>query len=133
LAAGQLARRLHRFFQGATWLWAGIFLVLTVSLAVLMVTQPTGLFLMLSTVATPALVLAITGASTLVPLHAAQARAAGSVLLPPDPDMEPLTCQLVTTRSCSGRPGITWPGARPGRLLIRKVRQEKRRGPLRSR
>jgi hypothetical protein len=56
---------LHRFFQGATWLWAGIFLLLTVALAVLMVTEPTGLFLLLSTLATAALVVAGTGASTL--------------------------------------------------------------------
>jgi hypothetical protein len=56
---------LHRFFQGATWLWAGIFLLLTVSLAVLMWTEPTGLFLMLSTVATAALVVAGTAASAL--------------------------------------------------------------------
>jgi hypothetical protein len=56
---------LHRFFQGASWLWAGIFLLLTASLAVLMVTEPTGMFLMLSTVATIALVVAGTGASTL--------------------------------------------------------------------
>lgn len=56
---------LHRFFQGATWLWAGIFLLLTVALAVLMVTEPTGPFLMLSTIATAALVVAGTGASTL--------------------------------------------------------------------
>ena len=56
---------LHRFFQGATWLWAGIFLLLTAGLAVLMVTEPTGLFLMLSTVATAALVIAGTGASAL--------------------------------------------------------------------
>ena len=56
---------LHRFFQGATWLWAGIFLLLTVGLAVLMVTEPIGLFLMLSTVATAALVVIGTGASTL--------------------------------------------------------------------
>jgi uncharacterized membrane protein len=33
---------LHRFFQGATWLWAGIFLLLTIALAVLMVTESTG-------------------------------------------------------------------------------------------
>ena len=38
---------LHRFFQGATWLWAGIFLLLTAGLAVLMVTEPASLFLML--------------------------------------------------------------------------------------
>jgi hypothetical protein len=56
---------LHRFFQGATWLWAGIFLLLTAGLAVLMVTEPASLFLTLSTVATAALVVAGTGASTL--------------------------------------------------------------------
>jgi hypothetical protein len=56
---------LHRFFQGATWLWAGIFLLLTASLAVLMVTEPTGTFLMLTTVATAVLVVVGTGASTL--------------------------------------------------------------------
>jgi hypothetical protein len=56
---------LHRFFQGATWLWAGIFLLLTIALAVLMVTEPTGLFLLLSTIATAVLVVAGTGASTL--------------------------------------------------------------------
>jgi hypothetical protein len=55
---------LHRFFQGATWLWAGIFLLLTAGLAVLMVTEPASVFLMLSTVATAALVVAGTGAST---------------------------------------------------------------------
>jgi hypothetical protein len=55
---------LHRFFQGATWLWAGIFLLLTAGLAVLMVTEPARVFLMLSTVATAALVVAGTGAST---------------------------------------------------------------------
>src|ERR1035437_8347240 len=37
---------LYRFFQGATWLWAGIFLLLTAGLAVLMVTEPTKMFLM---------------------------------------------------------------------------------------
>jgi hypothetical protein len=56
---------LHRFFQGATWLWAAIFLLLTVGLAVLMVTEPAGIFLMLSSAATAALVVAGTGASTL--------------------------------------------------------------------
>lgn len=56
---------LHRFFQGATWLWAGIFLLLTIALAVLMVTEPTGLFLLLSTITTAVLVVAGTGASTL--------------------------------------------------------------------
>jgi hypothetical protein len=56
---------LHRFFQGATWLWAGIFLLLTAALAVLMVTESAGVFLMLSTVVTVALVVAGTGASAL--------------------------------------------------------------------
>jgi hypothetical protein len=56
---------LQRFFQWATWLWAGIFLLLTASLAVLMVTEPTAIFLMLSTVATAALILAGAAASIL--------------------------------------------------------------------
>ena len=37
---------LHRFFQGATWLWSGIFLVLTAGLGVMMVTEPASTFLM---------------------------------------------------------------------------------------
>lgn len=56
---------LHRFFQGATWLWAGIFLVLAGALGVLMVTEPTATFLMLSTVATVGLTVAGIGASVL--------------------------------------------------------------------
>jgi hypothetical protein len=43
---------LHRFFQGATWLWAGVFFLLTVGLGILMVTEPLKLFVMLSTVVT---------------------------------------------------------------------------------
>jgi hypothetical protein len=54
---------LHRFFQGATWLWAGIFLMLTAGLAVTMWTEPAGTFLMLSTVATVAGTVAGIGAS----------------------------------------------------------------------
>ena len=46
---------LHRFFQGATWLWAGLFLLLTLGLAVMMVTEPFKLFMLLSTVVTIAL------------------------------------------------------------------------------
>ncbi len=46
--AGRPEPGLRRFFQGATWLWAGIFLLLTASLAVLMVTGSAGTFLMLS-------------------------------------------------------------------------------------
>jgi hypothetical protein len=56
---------LHRFFQRATWLWAGIFLLLAAGLAVMMVTEPATTFLMLSTAATVALVVAGTGASAL--------------------------------------------------------------------
>jgi hypothetical protein len=43
---------LHRFFQGATWLWAGIFAISTAGLAVGMATEPVGVFLMLTTVVT---------------------------------------------------------------------------------
>jgi hypothetical protein len=43
---------LHRFFQGATWLWAGLFLVLTLGLAVMMETEPFKLFMLLSSVVT---------------------------------------------------------------------------------
>jgi hypothetical protein len=56
---------LHRFFPGATWLWAGIFLLLTAALAVLMFAEPASVFLMVSTVATIALVAAGTGVSAL--------------------------------------------------------------------
>lgn len=56
---------LHRLFQRATWLWAGIFLLLTASLAIMMMTEPAGVFLMLSTVVTIALVVAGTGVSAL--------------------------------------------------------------------
>jgi hypothetical protein len=49
---------LHRFFQAVTWLWTGIFLLLTAGLAVLMVTEPTGLLLSLSTAVTTGLVVA---------------------------------------------------------------------------
>jgi uncharacterized membrane protein len=54
---------LHRFFQGVTSLWAGIFLLLAGCLGVLMVTEPTATFLVLSTVATVALTVAGIGAS----------------------------------------------------------------------
>src|ERR1019366_5739012 len=56
---------LPRFFQGAPWLGAGIFLVLTAALAVMMVTEPTKMFLLLSTAVTAAFVVAGTCASTL--------------------------------------------------------------------
>jgi hypothetical protein len=56
---------LQHFFQRATWLWAGIFLLLTAGLAPLMVTEPAGVFLMLSTATTIALVVAGAGGSVL--------------------------------------------------------------------
>lgn len=56
---------LHRFFQGATWLWAAIFLLLALCLGALLAIEPTSSFLMLSTVATVALVVAGAGASAL--------------------------------------------------------------------
>jgi hypothetical protein len=56
---------LHRFFQGATWLWAGVFLLLAAGLAVLLATEPTATFLLHSAVATIALIVAGTAASVL--------------------------------------------------------------------
>src|SRR5262249_61497517 len=54
---------LHRFFQGATWLWAGIFFLLTAGLGVLMVTELTRMFIILSTALTAGLVVAGVGGS----------------------------------------------------------------------
>jgi hypothetical protein len=48
---------LHRFFQGATWFWAGLFLLLTLGMAVMMVTEPFRLFMLLSTLVTIGLTL----------------------------------------------------------------------------
>jgi hypothetical protein len=56
---------LHRFFQGATWLWAGVFLVLGACLGALLATQPTAPFVVLSVVATVTLILIGIAASTL--------------------------------------------------------------------
>ena len=56
---------LHRFFQGATWLWAGIFLLLTAGLGVLMVTEPLKTFIGLSTAVTIGLTVAGIGVSML--------------------------------------------------------------------
>lgn len=49
---------LHRFFQGVTWFWAALFLLLTVGMGIMMVTEPFTLFIMLS--------YAVTAAGTLV-------------------------------------------------------------------
>ena len=48
---------LHRFFQGATWFWAGLFLMLTLGMAVMMVTEPFKLFMLLSSAVTAGLTL----------------------------------------------------------------------------
>jgi hypothetical protein len=45
---------LDRFFRGVTWLWAGIFAASTIGLAVLLVLEPTAVFLLLTTVVTVA-------------------------------------------------------------------------------
>jgi hypothetical protein len=56
---------LHRYFQDATWLWAGIFLLLAVGMGVLLITQSTATFLLFSTVATVALIIAGAAVSVL--------------------------------------------------------------------
>jgi uncharacterized membrane protein len=47
---------LHRFFQGATWLWAGVFLVLGACMGALLASQTTATFLVYSVVATAVLI-----------------------------------------------------------------------------
>jgi hypothetical protein len=56
---------LHRFFQGATWLWAGIFAVSTIGLAAAMALEPAKVFMLLVTVVTVGGLIAGTGASVL--------------------------------------------------------------------
>jgi hypothetical protein len=56
---------LHRFFQGATWLWAGIFAASTVGLAVAMAVEPVKVFLLLTTAVTVGGVIAGTALSAL--------------------------------------------------------------------
>jgi hypothetical protein len=56
---------LHRFFQGATWLWAGIFAASTVGLAVAMALEPVKAFLLLTTAVTVGGVVAGTFGSAL--------------------------------------------------------------------
>jgi hypothetical protein len=56
---------LHRFFRGATWLWAGIFFLLTAGLALMMSTEPFGLFMLLSTAVTAGLIVVGTAVSAL--------------------------------------------------------------------
>jgi hypothetical protein len=54
---------LHRFFQGATWLWAGIFALSTLGLAAAMALEPVKAFMLLTTAVTVGGVVAGTGAS----------------------------------------------------------------------
>jgi hypothetical protein len=56
---------LHRFFQGATWLWAGLFFLMTVGFSVMMVTEPLTLFLLLTTAVTTGIVVVGAGLSVL--------------------------------------------------------------------
>jgi hypothetical protein len=56
---------LHRFFQGATWLWAGIFAASTLGLAAAMALEPVKAFMLLTTVVTVGGLVAGTGASAL--------------------------------------------------------------------
>jgi hypothetical protein len=56
---------LHRFFQGATWLWAGIFAVSTLGLAAAMALEPVKVFMLLTTLVTVGGIIAGTGASAL--------------------------------------------------------------------
>jgi hypothetical protein len=43
---------LHKFFQGATWLWAGIFALSTIGMSILMEVETTKVFLLLTTAVT---------------------------------------------------------------------------------
>jgi hypothetical protein len=54
---------LHRFFQGATWLWAGLFLALTLGMGVMMVTEPFKLFMLVSALVTVGLTVVGAGIS----------------------------------------------------------------------
>ncbi len=66
---------LHRYFQGATWLWAGLFFLLTVGFSVMMVTEPLTLFLLLTTAVTVGAV--VLGAALSVLWFAAVIRKSG--------------------------------------------------------
>jgi hypothetical protein len=56
---------LHRFFQGVTWFWAGLFLLLTLGMAIMMVTEPFKLFMLLSSIVTLGLTVLGTGVCVL--------------------------------------------------------------------
>ncbi len=56
---------LHRFFQGATWLWAGIFALSTIGMSILMAVETAKVFLLLTTAVTIGGVIAGTALSAL--------------------------------------------------------------------
>jgi hypothetical protein len=56
---------LHKFFQGATWLWAGIFFLSTIGMSVLMAVETAKVFLLLTTAVTVGGVIAGTALSAL--------------------------------------------------------------------
>jgi hypothetical protein len=56
---------LHPFFQGVTWLWAGIFLLLAVSLGALLATVPLQAYVLVWAITTVVLVAAGVGVSVL--------------------------------------------------------------------
>ena len=56
---------LHPFFQGVTWLWAGIFLLLAVSLGALLATVPLPTYVLIWAITTVVLIAAGIGASVL--------------------------------------------------------------------
>jgi hypothetical protein len=56
---------LQTFFRDATWLWAGVFAALAVGLAVLMISEPARVFLLLTTAATIGAVLVGSGLSVM--------------------------------------------------------------------
>ncbi|HEX6520570.1 MAG TPA: hypothetical protein VF070_11255 [Streptosporangiaceae bacterium] len=56
---------LHKFFQGATWLWAGIFALTTIGMSVLMAVETPKVFLLLTTAVTIGGIIAGTALSAL--------------------------------------------------------------------
>ena len=56
---------LHKFFQGATWLWAGIFALSTIGMSILMAVETAKVFLLLTTAVTIGGIIAGTALSAL--------------------------------------------------------------------
>ncbi|HZR48876.1 MAG TPA: hypothetical protein VFB06_05095 [Streptosporangiaceae bacterium] len=56
---------LHKFFQGATWLWAGIFALSTIGMSIMLALESTKVFLLLTTAVTIGGVVAGTALSAL--------------------------------------------------------------------